>query len=128
MLASGWLLLLAGFAMLLHVSLAPFLKVPLIVLWIVDCGRQIARQGSGYAAVRALRIVGPGCCDIRAAGGETVRCELLEASVMTRGFCWLCLRHPSGRCHGEWLTVTTTGAERWRRLQIAWRWGPPSSD
>lgn len=128
MLGSGWLLLLAGFAMLLHVSLAPYLKVPLIVLWIIDCGRQIARQASGYAAVRALRITGPGSCDVRDQNGHTMRYEVLEASVMTRGSCWLWMRHPSGRCHGEWLTAMTAGAARWRRLKIAWHWGPPSSD
>jgi len=127
-LGSGWLLLLAGFAMLLKVSLAPYLKVPLIVLWIVDCGRQIARQASGYGAVRALRLTGPGDCEVCDQKGATLRFQVLEASVMTRGFCWLLLRHPSGKCHGECLTATTVGAERWRRFRMTWYWGPPPSD
>ena len=119
---SGWLALLSGFAIVVHLGWPVAVRALLALLWIADTGIQLAALCRAQATVRALRLLDDGFCEIRDRDGTVHRCPVLAGTVLTRTFAWLRIRLPSGANYGEWLTAARCGREAWQGLQWAWRW------
>lgn len=122
MLISGSLLLLAGFAIAIHLQTDPAVRALVAVAWIGGSVRRLLGQASGFRAVKTL-IVSPGAPDIVAAGRAAGPCALLSGSLLLQTAGWLRLRLPCGRQHTELLLASDCAPDDWRRLQILWRWG-----
>ena len=121
-LLSGWLLLLAGFVIALHLNAHPLARAVMAAGWTGSAAWRLYRQACGFRSVAAL-VLAEGGPDIRSAGRARGRCELLAGSLVFRQAGWLRLRLPGGRTHAELVLAAETPADDWRRLQILWRWG-----
>ena len=122
MLLSGWLLLLAGFVIALHLNTHPANRILIAAAWVGSASWRLYRQACGFRSVSGL-VLAAGGPDIHTVGHSSGHCELLAGSLVFRRACWLRLRLPGGETHAELVLATETPVDDWRRLQILWRWG-----
>lgn len=119
---SGWLLLLAGFGLILHLPLPAALRLPLAAAWLVTAGRSIARQARAYRDVRTLRL-GRNRAGVAFGTAGPRRIRVLAGSVLVHRVAWLRLELGPGAVYGELILAADVGAVAWRRLACLWRYG-----
>lgn len=122
MLASGWLLTLAGTVIALHTELPPLLRAALVAAWLVHAGASLLRQAAGCNRVRRIVISNGGSVHCRGRDGP-FPARLLAGSVVLARFAWLRLELPGGDVYGEWLSETCCGEHAWRRLRVLSEFG-----
>ena len=122
-LASAWLLLLAGAVIVLHSEVSVLVRILALAVWLAGVGRGIARLARGQARVRRLRLLADGRCLAFATGAGIQRLQLLDGSAVGRAWAWLRFRFDDGLVYGELLWARQVEASAWRRLQVIWRWG-----
>lgn len=122
-LASGWVLLLAGITIILHLELSVLLRILLAALWLGEAGLALGRLARAQARVVRLTMTADGRCKARDQSGIDQQLQLLKHSVLTRNLAWLRFRFADGRVYAELYLRQQVDAEAWRRLQLIWRWG-----
>lgn len=122
-LVSGWVLLLTGSVIIMHLSVPIGVRLVLEALWLADTGSGLARLASAQAGVSQLRMFADGCCLGRDRRGVWTRYRLLPNSVLTQRVAWLRFADENGRRYSELFWHRQVESEAWRRLQVIWRWG-----
>lgn len=120
-LLSGFVALLAGTAIIMHLPLPLTLRGVLCIIWIVDCSGELKRMQRGNARISRLQLDANG--DIFATGpaGRSDYLELLSGSVVLSRLAWLRLRFPDGSAAAELLTGDPLRNPQWHRLQLIWQ-------
>ena len=117
--------LLTGFALLIHLPLAPWARLGLVILWLVSQLREISRLARGAVRVREIRI-GKGEATVVNRQGKEEPVQIMSGSVVLPRLAWLRLRLSDGLICGELLRGDPASNKQWRHLQILWRQGPGS--
>lgn len=122
-LVAGWLALVSGLVMLMHLELSILVKVALSAAWLTDLGLSLGRQARVQRRIKCLTVPSEGPWSARCIDGKTVELQVLRGSVLTQRWAWFRLRLNDGQVYGELLSRSGVEREAWRRLQVAWRWG-----
>ena len=117
--------LLTGFALLIHLPIAPWARLGLAILWLVSQSREISRLARGAGRVKELRI-GKAAATVVDRQGREEPVRILSGSVVLPKLAWLRLRLPDGLICSELLRGDPASNKQWRHLQILWRQGPGS--
>ncbi len=115
--------LLTGFALLIRLPLAPWIRLGLALLWLVSQFREISRLSRGAGRVKEIRI-GKAAATVVNRQGKEQPVQILSGSVVLPRLAWLRLRLPDGLIYGELLRGDPASNKQWRHLQILWRQGP----
>jgi hypothetical protein len=118
---SGWLFLLLGLAIILHLKVAIIVKIILAVAWTTDCVWGLTRQGGGNARVRRILINVRGTVEGLDSSGKLHELQLLKGSAVLRHCGWLRLRFADGLHYVELISSFDCPKSTWRRLQLIWR-------
>jgi len=117
--------LLTGFALLIHLPIAPWARLGLAILWLVSQSREISRLARGAGRVKEIRI-GKAAATVVDRQGREEPVRILSGSVVLPKLAWLRLRLPDGLICSELLRGDPASNKQWRHLQILWRQGPGS--
>ncbi len=115
--------LLTGFALLIHLPLAPWARLGLAMLWLVSQVREISGLARGAGRVKEIRI-GTAAATVVNRQGKEEPVQIISGSVVLPRLAWLRLRLPDGLICGELLRGDPASNKQWRHLQILWRQGP----
>lgn len=115
--------LLTGFALLIHLPIAPWARLGLAILWLVSQSREISRLARGAGRVKEIRI-GKAAATVVDRQGREEPVRILSGSVVLPKLAWLRLRLPDGLICSELLRGDPASNKQWRHLQILWRQGP----
>ena len=115
--------LLTGFALLIHLPIAPWARLGLAILWLVSQSREISRLARGAGRVKEIRI-GKAAATVVDRQGREEPVRILSGSVVLPKLAWLRLRLPGGLICSELLRGDPASNKQWRHLQILWRQGP----
>ena len=118
---SGWLFLLVGLAIILHLQVAIIVKVILALAWTADCVWGLTRQGDGNARVRRILINVCGTVEGLDSRGKSHELQLLKGSAVLKHCGWLRLRFADGLHYVELISSSDCPESTWRRLQLIWR-------
>jgi len=117
---AGGLLLAAGLAVSLHLSLPPLARAAATAAWLAAGGVELARFQRAVRRYRAIRYdagQARGICR----NGMTESLAPLPGTVVTAAFAWLCFRSPDGGLAIVASTRHRSGHEAWRRLRAQLR-------
>lgn len=119
---SGWLLLLLGTLLLLHLAVPVLLRLALVVIWLADSGFELHRFARSQASVATLLLRGDGACAACDARGREQALTLMNGSVVLASLAWLRFRRSDRTTYTELYRRGDQDADTWRRLQVVWRW------
>ncbi len=118
---SAQLLIIAGIAVSLTMSLDALLRLLLTLACIVLGRFELRRLRRGQQACTAIRIMHDGSVRIRD-GNETWLAAALESgSIVTNSLAWLRFQRADGVMIMELLRGDARYCRDWRRLQVIWR-------
>ncbi len=118
---SGWLLLLAGLAIIGHLHAPVEVTVVIAFAWIVDTLRELRRQACGHTRVRHLKLDPQGKMIGHDSFGKEEKIQILKGSVVLRHWAWLRLGFDDGAYYVEFIRRRDCRSATWRRLHLLWR-------
>lgn len=120
-LLSGAFLMLAGVAILLHLGLPVYLRLPALLGWCWHSVRELARQARAAGRVRRLRVCADGSIVAHGRGGSARPVTVLSGSLVGERLAWLRLGFDDGTHYGELLAGDPRDDRAWHRLQLIWQ-------
>jgi hypothetical protein len=121
LLGSSLLILLTGVILVLQLPVGPWLRALIVVIWIADVCRQMARLCAGMARVTRLSLDSSGRIIAAGPDGDLQKLTLLAGSVVTARLAWLRLRFPDDSVYAELLCGDAGCDPHWHRLQLIWQ-------
>ncbi len=120
-LLSGCLAACGGVLIILTLRLPLILRIPLAVLWLLECLRELRRCKRGATRLAEIRLDAGGNIECIAPDGGVESLSLLSGSLVLRKLAWLRVRFPDGLRHGELFVGDPARDPEWHRLQLIWR-------
>ncbi len=119
--ASGWLLLVAGLACIMALPLPLHQRTAVGVGWLLPVAWQLRRLRRGYMQYRYIHVFHDGRALLTSARGTAVAARILPGSMLLRGVGWLRLESVDGTRSGELVCGNCRKNKGWRRLHVIWR-------
>jgi len=117
--------LLIGIALLIRLPSPAWLRLGLVMLWLLGNAWEISRLSRGGERVKEIRL-GPGSATVVNRQGREDPVQIMSGSIVMSRLAWLRIRLPDGLICGELVRGDSGSSQQWRHLQILWRQGPGS--
>ena len=120
-LASGCVLAVAGAVIVVSINLPAALRGVLLLLWLIECCREIRNYLAGIRRIHGFRLSASGRVQVLSRSGGTEAAELETGTMVLPAAAWIRVRLADGFRHGELLAKRGTKSRSWHGLQLVWR-------
>ncbi len=119
--ASGWLLLLAGLVCVMALPMPLHQSVAAGIGWLLPVAWQLRRLRCAYMKYRYIHVFHDGRASLVSARGTAVAARILPGSMLLRSIGWLRLESVDGTRSSELVYGNCRKNKGWRRLHVIWR-------